>query len=48
MHSYYVTTYPVPANYEFKDFANPDVYHRPQLALYHHEVTSRMRGQILQ
>lgn len=39
---YYVTTYPVPANYEFKDFANPDVYHRPQLALYHHEVTSQL------
>lgn len=40
---HYVTTYPVPANYEFiKDFANPDVYHRPQLALYHHEVTSQL------
>lgn len=44
---YYVTSYPVPAQYEFKDFANPDVYHRPQLALYHHEVTSQLNPQKL-
>ena len=40
---HYVTTCPVPANYRFEDyFGNPDVYHRPQLALYHYEVTSQL------
>jgi hypothetical protein len=35
---HYVTTFPVQADYFFNDFANPDVYHRPQLAFYHDEV----------
>ena len=40
---HYVTTYPVPTNYSFEDYlGNPDVYHRPQLALYHHEMTSQL------
>jgi hypothetical protein len=41
---YYLNTYAVPGNYSFVDFGNPDVYHRPQLALYHYEVTSKITG----
>jgi hypothetical protein len=41
---YYITTYAVPENYSFDDSGNPDVYHRPQLALYHYEVTAQMPG----
>ena len=32
---HYIENYPVPTNYSFGEFGNPDVYHRPQLALYH-------------
>jgi hypothetical protein len=39
---HYVTTYPVPADYSFGGFGNPDVYHRPQLAYYHYEVAPRL------
>jgi hypothetical protein len=40
---YYFTTYAIPINYSFTEyFGNPDVYHRPQLALYHYEVISRL------
>ena len=34
----YVTACPVQAEYFFDGYANPDVYHRPQLAFYHDEV----------
>jgi hypothetical protein len=34
----YVTKYPVPAEYVFTGFGNPDVYHRPQLAHYHRQA----------
>jgi hypothetical protein len=41
---YYVTKYPVPAEYFFDGFANPDVYHRPQLAYYHNEVMRNLKA----
>ena len=39
---HYIKEYPLPMDYSFTDFGNPDVYHRPQLALYHHEVISQL------
>jgi hypothetical protein len=38
----FVATYTVPENYSFNGLGNPDVYHRPQLAQYHHEVISKL------
>jgi hypothetical protein len=32
---FYIANYAVPGEYSFTGFGNPDVYHRPQLALYH-------------
>jgi hypothetical protein len=39
---HYTTTYPLPANYSFEGFGNPDPYHRPQLAYYHHAIASNL------
>jgi len=44
---YYTTTYPLSVSYLFEGFGNPDPYHRPQLAYYHHGVASSLNARIL-